>query len=172
MAHPKAVAMDKIAKDIKLFLDSNGHTAETPKFLGMTFVVFISLPVHALRAMGVADSFICDHHDLVEKVVKRWKLQHGKQQQQKDSSLQKRAEKEDRLRFRQRGGASVRSQSPDYTYHTPAVPPDTVYVTYQPRLGEMCCGNSEGVAHTREQSRESRCAKPSRRKQQLSLNGR
>lgn len=157
--------MEKMDSRVQQFLNVYEHENESSKFLGMNFIVFVAMPVNALRAMGVTDKFICDHKQLVEKTMRKWMEPRLKMQQPRQ---QRETLMEDEPRLQQHAGVTARSKSPDFTYRTPAIPADTVYAAYQAKLGENCCGNSERAKHVTGQSPEARCARPSQRQQQLS----
>lgn len=161
--------MEKIDTRVKSFLDKYDHTKDSSKFLGMNFIVFSALPVNALRAMGVTERFICDHKQLVEKATQRWLGPRFQmlQDQRVEQVQQQQGEKEATPWLRGHNRVTARSTSPDFAYRTPAVPADTVYATYQHKLGDNCCGHSAGANRVGDQSPEARCAKPSQSQQQL-----
>lgn len=161
--------MEKIDTSVKAFLDKYDHAKDSSKFLGMNFIVFTALPVNALRAMGVTQRFICDHKQLVEKTTQKWLGPHVRmlQDQQVAQVQQQQGEQEATPWLQEHNNVTARSTSPDFAYRTPAVPADTVYATYQHKLGDSCCRHSARADRVRDQSPEARCAKPSQSQQQL-----
>lgn len=57
-----------------------------------------------------------------------------------------------RIQLPQNISVTSHSKDPTFAYHTPAVPADTVYATYQPNLGENCCGTPERAKEVRDKS--------------------
>lgn len=127
--------MDQRVED---FLNTYGYSDESSKFEEMRFLVFLGMPVNALRAMGVPAKFIDDHKRLVEKTSEDCTLfyirgrQRQKQLRTKPQTTQRDA------------GGIARPKSPD-VYRTPvSAPADIEFAAVQTtRLGENCCRNPE-----------------------------
>ena len=120
IAHTKALEIGKMDSEkmdsrVRVFLADHNHENESSKFLGMKYLVFLALPVNALRAMGVTDKFIRDHEQLLERLIHRRQLtiRRGRPTFQQE-----------KLELPQRTGTMAPSESPDFSYRTPAaVPP-------------------------------------------------
>lgn len=128
--------MDRRVED---FLNTYGYSDESPKFEQMRFLVFLGMPVNALRAMGVPVKFIDDHKRLVEKTSGdcTWFYIQGPQRQIQKMQTKPRTMQRD-------AGVIARPKSPDFAYRTPvSAPAETEFATFQTRLGENCCRNPE-----------------------------
>lgn len=120
---------------IKDFLDTYGYSAESSKFEQMLFLVFLGMPANALKAMGLPAKFIDDHKRLVEKTSEGCTQVYFQSPQ---------PQKQNRTKPQKTQRDIARPKSPDFAYRTPvAAPADTVYATFQTRLGENCCRNPE-----------------------------
>ncbi|TKS75738.1 hypothetical protein D9C73_010101 [Collichthys lucidus] len=120
--------MDRRVED---FLNTYGYSDESPKFEQMRFLVFLGMPVNALRAMGVPVKFIDDHKRLVEKTSGdcTWFYIQGPQRQIQKMQTKPRTMQRD-------AGVIARPKSPDFAYRTPvSAPAETEFATFQTRLG-------------------------------------
>ena len=136
---------------LQMFLYDHGYMNESSKFLGMSFILFTAMPVNALRAMGLSDGFIHYHKILTDRLANNLhrviRARSGERLLQTNQHVEHHA-----------GGADVRvrSRSPDYAYHSPAVFEEPIYATYQPKLGEKRCGRSVKVKYVRARRRTRR----------------
>lgn len=127
--------MDQRVED---FLSTYGYSDESYKFEQMSFLVFLGMPVNALRAMGVPAKFVDDHKRLAAKTSEdctHFYILAPRGQNQKRPTPRK---------MQRDAAVTARPKSPDFAYRTPvSTPADTEFATFQTRLGENCCRNPE-----------------------------